>query len=213
MRSRLRRENRCEIIASNWRVSELSQHPIQGRQGEPGRSRNLDPNGSTAARVIDDEARLDPARPNTSIAWTARQVVVGRKRLAVSKSHFEVGIFHGCTGYAVMTTRSRASSSGSTMTSQARRRCRVVATHRPGTMSRRRDVVTFSIRRRSTSVKPRSTIRFSRWELNSSSHSHQSGHSRFVRVTSDSRSGSFFCQRTASAAAAHRRTRRCCRLH
>ncbi len=79
-------------------------------------------------------------------------------------------------------TSNLASESGSTITSQGCRRCRVRMTQRPSTTSGRYDVARSNIVLNSTSVKRRSSIRLSRWGLNSSSHSHHSGQLPFFRA-------------------------------
>ena len=64
----------------------------------------------------------------------------------------------------MITTRSCASASGSTMTSHGARRCRVSTTQRPGTMSGRMPFATESMRRTSSSLKLRSSIRLNKCE-------------------------------------------------
>lgn len=81
-----------------------------------------------------------------------------------------------------MTTRSFRISSGSTMTCQDCPACRTSITNRPSMMSGRCPAACSSMRRRSTSLNPRSSIRFRRWALISSSHVHQGGQCRVARI-------------------------------
>ena len=74
-----------------------------------------------------------------------------------------------------MTTNSSSSWSGSRITSNGDRSCRVSTTHLPGSMSGRRLAGSWSIARRSTSVKSLSRILLMTCGVSSSSQSHQSG--------------------------------------
>jgi len=109
----------------------------------------------------------------------------------------------------VTTTKSRISSSGSTMTSHGCLACQVSMTHRPSTTSMRSPVAYSSIRRRSTSVKSRSTIRFRRWALRPRSHSHQEGHSRGGRGHSSLHPRLASCGQTKPAARILHQRRTC----
>lgn len=56
---------------------------------------NLDPNGSAVGGVVDHEDIAESLGPNTSIARTARQKQVCRKRLAVAIRDLQIPIGHG----------------------------------------------------------------------------------------------------------------------
>ncbi len=91
-----------------------------------------------------------------------------------------------------MTTRSRRTSSGSTITSHGAPPCLASMMNRPAGISVRWPIACSNIRRRSTSLNARSSIRLRRCALNSSSHDHQVGHSPVPKMSPISTRSSCF---------------------
>ena len=185
MAVQLRSQHRSQLEACRRRKPEFSKHAIQRGQREFRRCRDFNSDRLSTTRKVDDEPGLDTTGPRGLLPGFSREIVVRGQRPPVSKRDFKIRLFHdssSSTGYAVTTTWSLPRTSGSMMISQAARLCRASTTHRPSTMSCRNPVACSSIRRKSTSVNRRSVIRFRRCGLNSSSHSHHSGHVFFLRA-------------------------------
>src|SRR5712691_3151280 len=104
-----------------------------------------------------------------------REMQVRRKRLAFSVRDLKGSLSHSETSYAVTTTRTDASLSGSTITIHGRLFLATWIMNRPSTTLGSNPVARSSIARTSTSVTPRRSIRNSACGVNESSQLHQNG--------------------------------------
>jgi hypothetical protein len=110
-----------EIGRARRRITQLSKHSVQCRKRDFGGRRDLDANCLAVRPEIDHQPGLDPTASGTALVRSTRQAVVRRNRPAVPERDFEIRLLHVCPiGYAVMTTRSSGTSSGSTKTSQSK---------------------------------------------------------------------------------------------
>jgi hypothetical protein len=108
-----------KVGAANGRISKLLEEAIQSYKRELFWCRDLNPNGFPISGEIDDEASANLARPNAHLSSAAPKIEVRREWPALTVRYFKVLVFHGSTGNAVITIKSCASTSGSTMTSHA----------------------------------------------------------------------------------------------
>jgi hypothetical protein len=122
----LGREDWCEFVPRDSGESQLSEKSIKCGDRHLARRGDLNADGPTGPREIDEHSGLSASGADAFLlSRPTRQVVVSRDWPSASKRDFEIGLFHGSTGYAVITMSNASSGSGSTMISHGRRLCRV----------------------------------------------------------------------------------------
>ena len=126
----LRRAQRCKIAAGHRCKTQISQEPVDDRHGHTTGRRDFDPDRPSRTRIIYDQARCRLRRAVALVARPPRQIN-STLQLPFPADMSLQGTVPSSQdspmGYAVTMTKSLISRSGSTITSQRRRRCRVDA--------------------------------------------------------------------------------------
>lgn len=118
----LRGSQRGEINAAHRCTAELAKYAIERDHRHLCRRGDLDAQRLAARGEINDQARINAAGPNALRSRGVREIEIRGKGLPVPVCDFEIGLSHDSIGYAVITTKSWAPASGSTMTSHGARR-------------------------------------------------------------------------------------------
>src|SRR5262249_36126757 len=143
-------EKRREVSAPGRRLTKIAQHLVHSAERDLPWRRYLDPDWSAVSMKIDDEAGGCRRGAMATVPWPTREIQIRGDRAPMTIRYLQVGLAHDST--FPTDTRSR----------------------RP-TGSQSQPPAPSSISRSSSSVKRRSSIRFKRCGVNSSSHSHHGG--------------------------------------
>ena len=99
---------RCEVCPVHAGMAKALQNPIQRSDRNLARRGDLDTDGKTVLRVIDDQAGFHAHAPDTAVAPTSRKVIVGSQRTTVTEGDFQIGLVHLTLLLPGMRSRPRA---------------------------------------------------------------------------------------------------------